>query len=98
MNRLVRGGASLLSVLLDALKYLLETLQVIMVVPANGGTGNLKSLLDRETDTTVGDDNVPTFAECRDDRCDGRKTLRIQNSGFCTQKICNIPLEVQMGV
>ena len=53
--------AFLTSLFLDALKYLLQAMQIIMIVPADRATGNLKALLNSEVDTTVRNDDITTF-------------------------------------
>lgn len=53
--------------LLRAFKDLFQTLHVVVVIPTDRAPRNLKTLLNSEVDTAVGDDNVSTFAKRGDD-------------------------------
>lgn len=86
------------ALLVDALKNLLKILQVIVIVPTNSRTGDLKTLLDGELDTAVGDDDISTLRERWNDKGNRRKVLRVQDRSLGTQKLGNITLEVHMYV
>ena len=50
-----------------------------MIEPANGGTGNLKALLDCKIDTPVGNDDVATLRKGGDYARHCREPLGVQN-------------------
>jgi hypothetical protein len=72
----------LASLLLSALENLFEALHIIMIVPTNRASRNLKTFLNSKVDTTVCNDDVPSLAEGGNDRRDGRKRLRISDSSL----------------
>ena len=54
----------------------------MVVVPLHSGSRNLNLLLNSDADTMVGDNDVASFGEGRDDGRDGREALRIKNGTF----------------
>ena len=58
----------LAALFLGALEHLFEALHIIMIVPTDGAPRDLKTLLDSEVHTAVGDNDVATLAEGTDDR------------------------------
>lgn len=51
----------LLSLLLNALQHVFKALQVVMVIPPNGASRDLDTLLDGEVDTAVRNNDITTF-------------------------------------
>ena len=58
-----------------------------MISPANGGTGNLKALLDYKIDTPVGNDDVATLRKGGDYARYCREPLGVQNRGLCSEEV-----------
>ena len=69
-----------------------------MIVRANGGTGNLKALLDSKIDTLVGNDDVATHCKGRDQARYCREPLGVQNRGLCSEEVCNVVLKVHVDI
>lgn len=88
----------LASLLLDALKNLLQTLCVVVVIPSDGRPRDLQPLLNSKIGTSVGDYDIATLAEGRDDGGNGRECLGIDNSSLSTQEIRDVLLELDMNV
>ena len=69
-----------------------------MIVPANSTTAKLQALLDNKVDSSVGHDDISSFAKCWDDaRCSG-EALAVDNRRFCTKERGDCSLKSQMNV
>jgi len=69
-----------------------------MVEPADGATRYLEALLNRKVDTPIGNDDIPSLGEGRDDGRNCRERLRIENGIFRPKEIRDVFLEVGMNV
>lgn len=86
------------TLLVDAVQDLLKTLHVVMVEPADSATRDLEALLNRKVDVPVGNDDISTLGESRDDGRNRGERLRVENSIFRSEKIRNALLEVSVNV
>lgn len=69
-----------------------------MVEPSNGAPRDLQALLDGKVDTSVRYDDVTTFAKRRNNRSDGRESLRVDDAGLSTQEVSDVLFELNMYV
>ena len=91
-----KRSAPFAAFLLNAQKDLLKTFEVIMIVPADGRTENLKALLYSKVDTPVGNDDVATLCQGRDHARYCREPLGVQNRGLCSEEVCYVVLKVHV--
>lgn len=57
-----------------------------MVVPSDGTSAQLQSLLNDKVDASVGDDDIPTLAEGWNDAGCGGETLAVDDGCLCTEE------------
>ena len=86
------------ALLADAFQDFLQTLHVIMVEPADSATRDLEALLNRKVDVPVGNDDIPSFGEGRNDGRNCRERLGVEDGIFRSEEIRNVLLEVGVNV
>ena len=69
-----------------------------MIEPANGGTVNLKALLNSKMDTPVGNDDVAMLCKGGDYARYCQEPLGLQNRGLCSEEVCNLALKVHVDI
>ena len=89
---------TLLPLLLDTFQHMFQAIHVVVVVPADSATRDLKALLNSKVDAPICHNHVATLAECRNNGTDGRETLRIQDCRFGTEEIGDILLELNVNI
>lgn len=89
---------ALLSLLLYASKNVLEALEIIVVKPPNRRARYLDTLLDGKVYRTIRDNDIPSLAESRNDRRNGRESLRVNDRCFRSQEFRNITFQVKVYV
>lgn len=93
-----QGPTLLLCLLLNALQHIFKALQVVMVIPPNGASRDLDTLLDCEVDTAVRDNDIPTFCEGCDDGRDCCESLRVDDSRFSAEEGSQVTFEVNVNI
>jgi hypothetical protein len=93
-----QGPPLLLTLLLDSLQDLLKTVDVVVVVPPYGRAADIDTLLNGKVDTTVGDNDISTLAEGRNDGGNGREVLGVEDSILCAEEVGNVTLECEVDV
>lgn len=87
---------TLLSLLLYADKNVLETLEIVVVIPPNRRTRYLDTLLDGKVYRAIRDYDISSLAESRNNGGDGRESLRVKNGRLRSQKFRNITFQVKV--
>jgi hypothetical protein len=93
-----QGPPLLLTLFLDSLQDLLKTVDIVVVVPPHGRAADVDTLLNSEVDATVGDNDIPTLAEGRNNGGDGREVLGVEDSILCAEEVGNVTLECDVDV
>ena len=89
---------ALLSLLLHADKNLLEALEIIVVIPPDGRTRDLDTLLNGKVHRAIRDNDISPLAEGRNNRGDGREPLRVKDRCLRSQKFRNIAFQINVYV
>ena len=69
-----------------------------MVEPADGATRYLEALLNRKVDAPIGNDDIPSLGEGRDDGRNCSECLGVENCIFRSKEIRDVFLEVSVNV
>ena len=69
-----------------------------MVEPADGTARDLEALLNRKVDASIGNDDISSFGEGRDDGGNCRERLGVENGIFRSKEVRDIFLEVGVNV
>jgi hypothetical protein len=69
-----------------------------VVIPLDGASRDLESLLHSKVDRLVRYDDVSSFCECWDDRGDGREGLGVDDDRFDADETGDIVLQLSMNI
>lgn len=86
------------SFLVDDFQLSLQVGHIVVVIPLDGTSRDLKSLLHRKVDRLVRYDYISSFGECWNDRGDGREGLGVDDDRFNADETCDIVLQLSMNV
>jgi len=79
-------------------EYPLQILEIIVLIPADDTAGNLDAPANSIADTLIGNDNVSTLRERRDNTRDGRKGLRVHDASRGAKERCHVFLGLHMDI
>ena len=88
----------LLALLLDLLQHLLERVEVVVVVVADGRAGDLDSFLDGKVDIAVCDNDVAALTEGGDDGGEGGEALGVEDGGLGSKEVGDVAFEVHVHI
>ena len=98
-NELSLEGSTLpLGFLVDDFQLSLQISHIVVFIPLDGASRDLKSLLHSKVDRLVRYDYVSSFCERWNDRGDGRERLRINNDRFDADETGDIVFQLGMDV